>query len=491
MSSSLPTSTRSSASFRDPAGRLLHLEGRLLRRVSSEAAADLEAFLASATAAQFQAAGNLVTSRRVDPVESRALLAKMSGEESGRWDEGAVLVEHERIPFASFPYEWPPEMLHAAAALTLDLAESLLPEGLGLKDATPYNILFRGPQPVFVDVLSFERRDPGDPTWLPYAQFLRTFLLPLLVNKHFGLPLAKILTTSRDGLESDEVYRLCGFWQRLRPPFLSLATLPTWLAARHDPDDASLYRPKRLGNPEKARFVLGCVLRGLRRQLRRVAPAEGSRSAWSDYAATHSYTEAGLAGKRSFVEGALEEFRPRRLLDVGCNIGQFSLLAARAGAQVVAIDADPAVVGEVWRQARAESLDVLPLVVNLARPSPALGWRNRECPAFLDRARGGFDAVLMLALVHHLLVSERVPLEEIIDLAAELTTDLLVIEYVDPADSMFRRITRGRDHLHADLNREGFEAACRRRFRLVRSQRVSDAQRWLYLFRKNQGHAQA
>ena len=78
-------------------------------------------------------------------------------------------------------------------------------DGIGLKDATPYNILFRGPDPVFIDVLSFERRNPGDPTWLPYAQFVRTFLLPLLANKYFGLGLDQILTTRRDGLEPEEV----------------------------------------------------------------------------------------------------------------------------------------------------------------------------------------------------------------------------------------------------------------------------------------------
>ena len=102
----------------------------------------------------------------------------------------------------------------------------------------------------------------------------------------------------------------------------------------------------------------------------------------------------------------------------------------------------------MWRQARAEKLDILPLAVNLTRPSPGTGWRNQECSSFLDRARGKFDAVLMLAVIHHMLVTERVPLAEIIDLAAELTTNLLIIEYVAPDDSMFRRLTRGREELH-------------------------------------------
>src|SRR5205814_3890270 len=136
--------------------------------------------------------------------------------------------------------------------------------------------------------------------------------------------------------------------------------------------------------------------------------------------------------------------------------GHFSAIAARAGASVVAIDYDPVVSGDVWRNARKERLDILPLTVNLTRPTPGLGWLNQECPSFLDRARGAFDAVLMLAVLHHMLVSERIPLDEIIDLAAELTTDSVIIEFIGTDDAMFRRLTRGRDELHRDLTTETF-----------------------------------
>ncbi len=124
-------------------------------------------------------------------------------------------------------------MLHAAARLTLDLAEAALQEGFGLKDATPYNVLFRGACPVFVDVLSFERRDPLDSTWMAYAQFVRTFLLPLMASRYFGLPLDQILTGQRDGIEPETIYRWAGPWRKLAPPFLGLVTsLNGWAGAR-------------------------------------------------------------------------------------------------------------------------------------------------------------------------------------------------------------------------------------------------------------------
>ena len=485
MSPSAPPTPPITASFRDPAGSLFHYQGRILRIVNALGAADLEAFLASPSGRQLMASGAVVPTRALSPAECRELLADPDVRQLYEARDGQIVLEHERVDFPSFPYEWTPGMLHAAATLTLDLAQALLADGLGLKDGTPYNILFRGPEPVFIDVLSFERREEGDATWLPYAQFVRTFLLPLLANQAYGLGLDQILTTRRDGLEPEEVYRWSKLSQRLRPPFFSLVSMPTWLGARHQQDDTSIYRKKLLSDPEKARFILEHVLTGLERTLGRLQPVEGTHSVWSDYMATNNnYTADHFQAKQRFVGGALAEFPSRSVLDVGSNTGHFSAIAARHGAKVVALDYDPVVLGTVWRQARAEKLDILPLAVNLTRPSPGTGWRNRECSSFLDRARGKFDAVLMLAVIHHMLVTERVPLADILDLAAELTTNLLVIEFIAPDDSMFQRLTRGREELHRDLTPELFESLCARHFETVRMQYVEGTTRRLYLLRK-------
>lgn len=453
--------------------------------VEGSATADLADILVCPTVRRFVEAGRLVGTRLLEPAEIAALVREDELGSAFRVDPGMTVVEHQPVAFPSYPHEWPPEMLEAAGTLTLDLAEALLPDGWGLKDASPCNVLFSGPVPVFVDLLSFERRTPGDPLWLPHAQFERTFLLPLLLARRFGVSLQQIFLGRRDGLEPEDVYAACGPVQRLVPPYLTLASLPTWLGQGARLDDAKTYHRRALVDPEKARFVLGSLFRRLRRVLARVGRIGRQRSRWLHYATQgDSYSAAQLAAKRAFVERAITEYPPRAVLDVGCNTGYFSALAARRGARVVAIDSDPAVVGETWRRARDERLDVLPLVIDLGRPSPGVGWRNRECPGFLARAQGAFDAVFMLAVVHHLLVSERVPLHEIIGLAADLTTDMLVIEFVGPDDPMFRRLARGRDDLFSDLTAGRFEAALGLRFDIVRSQRLEDASRWLYLLRR-------
>ena len=459
-------------SFRDPGGFVFQAGSRLLRAVEPSALETLEQFLASAPAHDFLAARQLVATSFPDPREF-----------ASQFPANYRLVEHERIPFPSFPSEWPPEMLATAGFLTLDLAEQCLPHGWRLKDASPYNILFRGPAPVFVDLLSFEPRDVLVGLWPAYAQFVRTFLLPLLAD-----PASPSLWLAhRDGLEPEQVYRSLPWSRRLTRPGLTLASLPTWFAGRAE-SDATLYRP-RTTDPEKASFTLRAMFHGLRRQLQRLSSSAETTaqkdSHWSAYLDTQThYNAQQFAAKESFVRSVLDEFHPRRVLDAGANTGHFSELAANAGASVVAIDSDTAVVGRLWRRASKKKLDILPLVVDLCRPTPALGWRNRESASFLDRASGHFDLLLMLAVVHHMLVTERVPLEEILDLAAALTTDLLLLEFVEPADPMFRRLVRGRDALYAHLTTPYFESACTGRFQILRKQPIAESSRTLYLLRR-------
>jgi SAM-dependent methyltransferase len=462
MPATLDAPARPAASFRDPAGSVFRCQDRIVREVHPDSIAEFEAFLATRTAREATESGALVGSQRISP----------------------LLFEHERIPFPSYPYEWPPEMLHAAGARTLELALAALDESFGLKDGTPYNVLFRGTKPVFVDLSSFERRDPRDTVWMAYAQFVRTFLLPLLANRHFGMPLRDTLSSHRDGLEPETVYRLAGPWLRLKPPFLGLVSMPKWLAGSKR-DDASLYQPKLASSGEQGQYVLRHVLESCRRQLDSLRPRGDSKSTWSGYLDNKSlYSPAQLAEKETFVREALELGRPANVLDVGANEGHFSFLAARSGSSVVAIDFDPAVVGSIWRRAAAENLDVLPLVVDLARPTPATGWRNQECSSFLERADGRFDLVMMLAVAHHMLVTERIPLDDLLALAGELSREYVLIEFVAQEDPMFQRIVRGRESLYSHLTLNRFEAAAEARWDLVRSKRITGLHRWLYLYRQ-------
>jgi SAM-dependent methyltransferase len=468
-------------SFRDPGGFVVWVEGRLFRIIKEKCYADYLAFEASPTVKRYRASGRIVSTIQLDP----ELIDSVGGAFNEAYEGHAskALLEHEPMPFPNFPYEWAPEMLHRAASLTMDLTLDLAPEGLALKDATPYNIMFRGPDAVFLDVLSIERRTPGDPIWVPEAQLVRSFLLPLAVWRSFGIPPSEILLTHRDGLEPEAVYRWLSVWQKFRSPWLTLASIPTWFGRLRKSHKPALYEQRLLPVHDQARFIFTSRLKSLRRTVAALMPPVAS-STWSAYMdGNNNYSRSQFAAKEAFVSGVLRDFSPRRVLDVGCNSGHFSFLAARNGAETVAIDLDPVMVGHVWRRATAEGIDLLPLVVNLARPTPATGWNNLENPSFLDRARKRFDLVLMLAIIHHLWVTDRVPVEEILENLADFTTDLALIEYVGPQDPMFRKLTRGRDDLHRDLTPTAFEAMCQERFDIVRSTALEHSARRLYLLK--------
>jgi SAM-dependent methyltransferase len=468
-------------SFRDPDGFVFRAGARVLRCVHPHAADGLNSFLKSGVAHQWMANRTLP----VTQILSNGATADLPSSFIRGLSDGCVVLEHEPIPFPNHPYEWAPEMLHAAARLTLELAREGVREGFVLKDATPYNIMFDGPRPVFLDVLSFAPRDPLDPLWRPYAQFVQTFVYPLLANRYFGLRLDELLLMHRDGLEPKRMLRLCSPWRRLMPPFLSSVTLPALFS---DGAEAQRFRPRQARDAEEARYLLDRLFRHAQRLadsgIQRHANNGNERTRYME--SGHTYSGEAMAAKERFVAEALERHAPADILDIGCNTGHFSLLAASHGAQVVAIDNSSETVGILWRKASAARANVLPLVIDIARPTGASGWANAEHPSFLHRARGRFDCVFMLALAHHLLVNERVPLERIVNLTAELTTRWLILEYVDPGDSQFERIARGREALHRDLTREAFELAVGRRFEFLESAALTPTRR-IYLLRRKQG----
>jgi len=454
----MPT-TNSSAkqTFRDPAGTLYREGGRVLRRVYAESAPSALAWLGSERAQEWE------RSRRM---AGTTVVTGNVGE--------AVLLEHEPVFFPSYPWEWTPGQWVEAARLTLELCDEALECGYILKDATPLNILFSDARPILVDVLSVERSEPCNPLWAAHAQFVRTFLLPLSAYVHLGWPLAAV-QQHRDGYEPDDLAPFLSVWQRIRAPFLLLVTIPRLLEKR---THGVGYRASV--SEEVSTFTLHRLLRKTRSQLDTlVRPVKHSR--WSRYTATMThYSSEDKQAKLDAVRNWLEELHPQRVLDVGANTGDYSRLAASCGAQVVAWDSDQEAVEENWRQAFREDLPILALVANFAWPQPSTGWRNEEHLSLMERARGQFDCVLMLGLLHHLLVNERLPLGAILCQLAEITTYAAIVEWIPREDDQFKDLCRGRDALYSHLTEESFLEAATADFAVLGHQHLSNGRSlWL------------
>ena len=374
----------------------------------------------------------------------------------------ALVLTHPLIAIASYPWEWTRSQWVAAAELTLDLCEEGLVDGWILKDATPLNVLFVGARPVLVDVLSFERARPGNALWLAYGQYVRTFLLPLLMHKLMRWPLALSLFR-RDGLEPAELYAALSWTQRLGRDALWPVTLPAWMDRRGGSSQPGA-GGGRVTSPDAAQHALRTTLEGLRKRTLRAGVGQAD-SQWSGYAGTLThYSAADNEAKRAWVSRVAETLRPARVLDVGANTGEYSVLLAARGADVVALERDAEAADRLYLRSRREGLSILTMCADLARPTPAVGWRNGEYSSLLARLEGQFDLVLMLAVIHHLLLMEQVPLGAIVELCAQMTRRWLVVEWVPVEDPMFQSLMRGRDSLYGSLREDDLLAACVGRF---------------------------
>jgi hypothetical protein len=433
----------------------------VLRGLSERGRADWEALAASDLFARAVADGRLVAT---EPVEAAGLL-----------DAYAAVLRHERIPVVSYPYEWTFGMLRDAALLQLELLLDALDEDLTLKDATPYNVQWRGARPVFVDVGSFERLREGEP-WAGYRQFCTLYLYPLMLQAWKGVPFQPWLRGSLDGIEPADMRGLLSTRDCFRRGVLGHVVLHTRMERRYGDRRRDVKR--ELSSAGFHKGLVRANVEGLRKLVRRLEWEPG-RSAWSGYAEENPYSEADAAAKESFVRAATGGRRWTLAWDLGCNDGRYTRVAAEGCDYVVAVDADAAVAELLYRALRDEgSRTILPLTMNVADPSPDLGWRGLERRAL--EKRGTPELVLCLALVHHVAISGNVPLESFLDWLAGLRTSL-VIELPTRDDPMVQRLLAAKGPgANPDYETDAFERALERHWRVERREVLPSGTRILY-----------
>lgn len=385
------------------------------------------------------------------------------------------MLEHEVVPFLSYPYEWSFSMLRDAALLQLELVHRALDHGMILKDSSPYNVQWRGACPVFIDLGSFEPLREGEP-WAAYRQFCMLFLYPLLLQAYKGVPFQPWLRGRLDGILPEECRRLMSRTDLLRPGVGVHVALQSRLERRYAETDRDVKGELRAAGFRKE--LIAANVRRLERIVRGLSWRQ-PRSAWTDYGTTAASAAFDRERKTALVADTLAAVRPRLVWDLGCNDGHYARAAAEAGAYVLAIDADAVGVDRFYSELCAEgSGSVLPLVVDLADPSPALGWRGLERQTL--EARGTPDLVLCLAVVHHVVIGGNVPVAQLVDWLWGLRAEL-VIEFPEREDPMVQRLlARKRSTDHPDYHREPFERCLSERFDVVSTTPLPSGTRVLY-----------
>jgi hypothetical protein len=449
------------ASFRDPDGFLFYRDGRLYRQINERYREDYELLVGSGLYDSLAGSGLLVRHEEADL--SLALSA-----------DAFRVIRPDPIPFVSYPYEWCFSGLKSAALLTLDIERRALESGMTLKDASAYNIQFKGCRPVFIDTLSFERYEEGRP-WAAYRQFCRHFLAPLALMSHTDVRLGLLTRLDMDGVPLDLASSLLPGRTRLSFGLQTHIHVHSRYERRYA---GSRKSPGRGRIGRNAMFGLVESLEGTVRKLS-FSP-EGTE--WSAYYDDTSYTDEGMERKGSLVAEFLGTVRPRIVWDLGANTGRFSRIAAGRSDLVVAFDIDPAAVERHFNdEASVEPGTILPLLLDLANPSPGVGWAGEERSSL--EARGPADTALALALLHHLAISNNLPFEDIAGYLAHLCRSL-VIEFVPKEDSQVERLLVTRKDIFDRYTREHFERAFQVLFTIERSEAIAGSGRTLYMMRR-------
>jgi hypothetical protein len=455
-------------SFRDPNSRVVEANGAVLRLLSEQGLRDWSALSASELMQQAVAEGKIIGTE-VEPEGAIDL-------PDGLVDGVAAVLRHEVVPFVSYPYEWTFAMLKDAALLQLELLRGALDENLIIKDSSPYNVQWRGAEPVFIDVGSFESLREGEP-WVGYRQFCKLFLYPLLLQAYKDMPFQPWLRGRLDGIDPQECRDLMSFRDLFRAGVLSHVLLHARLERRHAASSRDV--KGELGRAGFKKELIVANVTRLERLVRKLEWRPGA-SEWSGYGPRAHYTDADSEAKDEFVRRVAAERDCELAWDLGCNDGRFSRIVAEHARTVIAMDADAAVVDGLYRSLREEGgASILPLHVDLVDPSPALGWRGGERRTLSDR--GTPQLTLCLALIHHVAIGGNVPVRDFLDWLRSLETKL-VIEFPTTDDPLVQRLlARKQEGTHPDYDRGYFERCLGELFDVGSSEELSSGTRVLYV----------
>lgn len=456
------------ASYRDPSGFIFAHEGTLYRQVNRVFADAFELATQSGFYEAMIREGLLIPHERINQ--------PLAGH--GDW---YCTLKPEPLPFISTPGEWCFSMLKDAALLTLKLARKAIDYGLVLKDATPFNVQFKGCTPVFIDSLSFDRYNEKEP-WIAYRQFCETFLSPLLLSKYGRQQLPQLLAAWPEGIPLKSTKALL--------PLKSRLSLHTWLHIHLHASVAG--RNSAAGHTTSTAFSkqkMISLLDSLQTLVQKTTlPA--TKTTWSAY-----YDEAGSRGgyldaKKALIRSWISDLNAlQTVTDLGANDGEFSRLLRAAGKHVVAADADPACINQLYEKGKAaHETGILPLVIDLVNPTPATGVNNKERASFAERIHT--DLAMGLALIHHLAIGRNIPFGMIAAFFSGLA-DYLIIEFIPKEDPKIKEMLTQKQDIYTGYTAGSFETAFSVYYEILKKETEGLAGRTLYLMKVHSKNSDA
>lgn len=379
-----------------------------------------------------------------------------------------------KIPFVSYPYEWSFSQLKDAALLTLKIQFIALKYGMILKDASAYNVQFLNGKPVFIDTLSFEIYKEGQ-IWEAYRQFCQHFLAPLLLMSYKDLRFNQLLKTNIDGIPLDFVNSILPIWTKLNPEIFFNVSMQARLQKKCEHNDTNYKKKPHISKSQL--LLINRKLQDLVSSLK--FPLKDSE--WGDYYTFTNYDDEAFECKKSIINLYFDKIMPNSLWDLGANNGLFTRLASSRGINSVAFDIDPIACEKNYNMIKKNNEEnLLPLLFDLTNPSPSIGWANKERLDISGRQIP--DVIMGLAIIHHIAISNNVPLVKIAEYFSSMSK-YLIIEFVPKEDSQVQKLLATREDIFPNYTVEGFEEAFSQCYSILEKQNVVNSERILYLLK--------
>ena len=445
------------SSFRDRSGFLFYYENEIYRIINFSYKKQYEKFMNSELYQKLEEKNLIISHSEIENLDIDCDYYK--------------IIKPEKIPFISYPYEWSFSQLKDAALLTLRIQKAAMKYGMTLKDGSAFNIQFHNGHPIFIDTLSFEIYEEGQ-IWKPYKQFCQHFLAPLALISKKDVRLNLLSKTFIDGIPIDLAAKLLP--KTTFGNFGLMAHIHAHAKSqKHYEDKDAKIKQKTLSK----RSFEG-LIESLKSSIEKMTWNVDSTE-WGDYYSDTNYTEKSFEEKKQFISLAIDQVKPKLVWDMGANTGVFSRLASTKGINTISYDIDPLAVEKNYLLSSQNSeQNILPLILDLTNPSSGIGWNHNERMSIIQR--GPADMVFALALVHHLAISNNVPLNKLAEFFSQISK-FLIIEFVPKSDSQVKRLLLTRDDIFENYDEKNFEIEFSKFFKIINSKKILDSERTIYI----------
>ena len=449
-----------SSSFRDNNGFVFEQNGIFYRQVNRSYQENYDFFISSGLYAQL--------------INSNLLIAHEEIAANSHDINCYKILKPLQLNFITYPASWSFSMLKDAALLTLSIQVEALRHDMILKDASSYNVQFLNGKPIFIDTLSFEKLKDNT-KWLGFGQFCRHFLAPLSLSSYTDINLINLMSLYIDGIPLDLAVKLLPIKAKFNLGLCLHLFIHSKLILENQTKKSKLFKThfKKSDLFNQADSLFDTI------QSLHISKQQTEWDSYYEKDVSDKYFEH----KEKIINDFLILIKTDFLLDLGANNGTFSMIAAKNCTQVFAFDVDPIAIEKLYKRIKREDIrNIIPLIIDIANPEPAIGWINEERKSILQRIK--VDTIMVLALIHHLRISAGIPVQKLAKFLSDNCQNL-IIEFIPKSDPKVQFLLRNREDVFDDYEELNFLTVFQEYFKILSQKKIETTNRILFLMKKN------